>query len=531
MKKVYIFCIFILFCAISCLEDVNMPKERQNVDMPTLKAEVPDPNEITYKSAVIKANIESASGYKIISRGFIYGSDRDLNERRNIVPKPLEDNGTGRISHEIEGLTPYTDYYFVAYAENTKGTRYSDTLVFRTKSEAPIVKTENAVNISDGSATFPGAIVSEGAAPIEECGICWSLTSENPAYNIDKTYRISGMVSHFDTILHKMSGSATYYFRAFARNSFGISYGETVALQTPLIWEVLQAFPEGGRLAPATFTISQNFYLAAGEDENSRFVGTVYEYNTTSETWIKRDSLAEARKAPSAFVISNRAYVGFGRSVKEWTSLKDFQYYMPNLNEWNTLFPEFPDRAREYAPAFSINNVGYIIGGRVAEYPRYEILDEVWAYELIDGIGNWKKKEPFPVSIMGGITFASGESVFVGLGMSLSPFKIHNTIWEYQYKTERWDVFTTVPENFDLAEGGVTAVTAIEEEAYVVDGRNQLWILDLRTKEWVNKNVMPGEISPSQCMFSKQHEIYVGIKKYSPAFYKYRPYWDNPLTP
>lgn len=531
MKKFNIFYIFILFCVFSCLEDINMPGGRINTSLPILK--VNEAGEITYNSIMVNAVIESANGYEITSRGFIYGLNSNLRNDGNNISVPLEGDGIGNFSYKINNLKANTKYYYIAYAVNAKGIQYSDVFDFTTWSETPTVRTENALDVMDGNITFSGSIISSGATPIEKCGICWSINSENPVYNVDNTYIHSSVEEHFYTELHKMTGGKIYYFRAFAINSYGISYGETISLPTPLIWEELQPFPDEGRILPTTFTIFQNFYVVAGDANNSIPQNSLYEYNLISDTWQKKaDYPGVTRKAPSSFVLGNRAFVGLGIPGSGGGVLSDFNFYMQNHNQWYEIDTKFPsNEARGYALSFSINDIGYIVGGQIFNYPRYETLKDVWTYELVDGVGVWDKKKDFPVSTMIGIAFSFNNRAFVGLGMSLSPIKYYNQIWEYNHIDDSWEVITTVPNDFDLAEGGITTVTIVEEKAYIIDGINQVWIFDLNTKEWEKKSIMPGEISPNQCMFSKQHDIYVGLKRNSSVFYKYRPFWDNPVTP
>ncbi|MDR3062235.1 MAG: hypothetical protein LBU57_09010 [Dysgonamonadaceae bacterium] len=530
MKKINLFCIFILFCAFSCLENVDMPKERQNVALPELKME--EISDLKYNGATINANIESANGYKIISRGFILGLNSNPRNGGDSIPVLFEGDGTGKFSHQVEELKTNTTYYYMAYAVNSKGIQYSDISSFRTWTETPTVRTGNAQNVADGNAIFQGDILSEGASPIIECGICWSTVSERPLYNVNNTYISPDVEEHFSTIVSKMAGGITYYFRAFAINgSHGISYGETVALSTPPVWEKLPSFPGGGRLSPTTFTLLQNFYVATGEAENTDLQNSVWEFNPSSGVWQEKTGFPGiARKGASSFVIDNKTYLGFGTGNNGGIySFKDFRSYLPNQDIWNPIEMEFPSESRGYSPAFSLNNTGYVVGGQ--NYPAYETLSEVWTYRSVGGSGIWTQKKPFPIPIMGGIAFTSNDRAFIGLGKCLNPDIYYNEIWEYNLQNDTWKIISTVPDDFKLAEGEITNVTVIEQKAYIIDGINQVWIFDLITEKWEQKSIMPGDLQPNQCMFSRQHDIFVGLKRNSPIFYKYRPFWDNPITP
>ncbi len=539
MKKIYILYIFILFCAFSCLDGVNMSDERQNADLPQLiTEEVPD--KVTFYSATLSASIESANGYEITARGFIYGSDNTLKGNRDSISVPLETNGIGDFSLELEGLLPHTEYYYVAFATNGKGTQYSKILKFKTWSETPTLETEDPKNIQDGNALISGLIISIGAAPVEECGICFSTTSENPIYDTDSTIVSSNLNTEFSIPLDKLAGSQSYYIRAYAKNSYGIAYGTTKILQTPNIWEKMADFGGKGRMAYTTFVISDYFYVAAGEDENSYFLNDLWVYNPASNTWTSKSLIPPySRKAPSSFVIGHKGYIGLGISGSN-PNLSDFYFYQPNRNEWLNIEKSFPGQAREYSSSFSLNNCGYIIGGQFTDgLLEYKSLSDAWKYENTNDTWNWKSITPFPVPIHEALTFVYNNKAFVGLGSSSKPgsYTYYDKIWMYNPDADSWNVVATVPGEFNYKNGGITGATVVDDYAYIIDGNNRIWTLNLNNYEWSKKSEMtiPKAYSDNQCMFAykneskNEHEIFVGLNHLSTYFYKYRPYWDNPV--
>lgn len=91
---------------------------------------------------------------------------------------------------------------------------------------APIVKTNEVINITETSAIISGSIISDGGDEINTKGLCWS-TTENPTLNDNNIYT--------DSLISKITElklNTTYYVRAFARNRIDISYGNSVTFRT-----------------------------------------------------------------------------------------------------------------------------------------------------------------------------------------------------------------------------------------------------------------------------------------------------------
>ncbi len=558
MKKIYIFYFIIILCAFSCLEDVNMPGERQNVDFPILTI-TEKPDTITSNSVTLSADIESANGYEITARGFIYALDASMKEGRDSISTPFETEGElGLFKFEIKELSPQTKYYYMAFATNKKGTQYSKVLNFITWPEIPILETGEPKDINNGNAVIPGIITSIGEAPIEEYGICYSLTSLTPVYEVDNTDSVPVKGNNFEVHLSKLAGGKTYNVRAYARNSYGIAYGETKFLKTPEIWERVADFGEidgipvgKGRIAYTKFTISNYFYVAAGEDANSYFLDDVWEYNPNTDVWSRKANILgfRPRKAPSSFVIGNRGYTGFGISGNE-SNLSDIYTYQQSKNEWNNIEKAFPGMAREYACSFSLNNSGYIVGGRVTDENRNNTtLSDVWRYEFSGNTWGWHSMSDFPIPIQEGLSFSYQNKAFIGLGVIQLPIgadtvSYYDKIWMYNQGSNLWTIVSTVPADFnykgkpeDSIKGGVTGVTVVENNAYIIDRNNQIWSFNLDSYEWSKKSEMPipSSYSDNQCMFSykneskNEYEIFVGLNRLSKYFYKYRPSWDNPV--
>lgn len=96
--------------------------------------------------------------------------------------------------------------------------------------EIPTVTTSSASNITKTTANCGGNVTSQGGAPVTARGVCWS-TSENPTVANSKTSDGTG-TGNFTSSIAGMNPSAIYYVRAYATNSGGTGYGNSVICQT-----------------------------------------------------------------------------------------------------------------------------------------------------------------------------------------------------------------------------------------------------------------------------------------------------------
>ncbi len=113
----------------------------------------------------------------------------------------------------------------------------SSTFAVEPNVSLPNLFTWQAENIGFESASSGGVIFDNGGAPIQEYGVCWSK-NPNPTYNDSKqSYPITSetlglTIDTFFLSLDGLESNTTYYVRAFAVNSAGIDYGNTLLFKT-----------------------------------------------------------------------------------------------------------------------------------------------------------------------------------------------------------------------------------------------------------------------------------------------------------
>lgn len=96
------------------------------------------------------------------------------------------------------------------------------------------VTTSMITNVTLTTATGGGTVTTDGGADVTERGICWG-TSANATIANYKTIDDSGTGS-FTSSLTELTANTTYYVRAYALNSEGISYGnEQIFTTQPIV--------------------------------------------------------------------------------------------------------------------------------------------------------------------------------------------------------------------------------------------------------------------------------------------------------
>lgn len=97
---------------------------------------------------------------------------------------------------------------------------------------APSVTTANATNINGTSATIGGNVTNDGGSIVMESGIAYSTSpGVDTSKNKMAKYAVSGP---FSVNLQNLSLLTTYYYKAYAINEKGITYGEEKSFFVPV---------------------------------------------------------------------------------------------------------------------------------------------------------------------------------------------------------------------------------------------------------------------------------------------------------
>lgn len=189
------------------------------------------PSSIKNTELTISANVTYDGGDTVTERGVCYDTSSSPTTSDSTA---LTGSGTGGYSGTISNLTVGYTYYFRAYATNSIGTAYSNeiSILMSGAITAPVVTTNRIVNGGDSTGEDDEAWVyctpvSNGNDGDCTFGVCMG-TSENPTTQTQATGITIG--TEYNVHYSSLSTSTTYYFRAYASNSVGITYGINLSI-------------------------------------------------------------------------------------------------------------------------------------------------------------------------------------------------------------------------------------------------------------------------------------------------------------
>ena len=216
-------------------------------------------------SATVSCEVIDDCGASVTERGVYYSTNPLPNAFQK---KVASGNGLGTYSVSLSDLFAGKTYYVCAYAVNANGTACGEELTFTTEPGLPSVTTNEVTEITWTSAIGGGTIQSDGGSGITEKGLCWS-TSHNPDISGTHTNAGAGLGS-FSVEMTGLTLGTTYYVRAYAKNSKGVSYGEektftTNALQKPMVSTV-----EITGVTSSTATVSAEVTSDGGDSVTER---------------------------------------------------------------------------------------------------------------------------------------------------------------------------------------------------------------------------------------------------------------------
>ena len=190
----------------------------------------------------------------------------------------------------------------------------------------------------------------------------------------------------------------------------------------------------------AAFSIGGTGYVTTGGyvfQTMPNDAGDTWAYNAATNTWVqKADFGGGVRFAAAAFSINGIGYVVGG--AQDGVVMSDLWAYDPVGDTW-TQKASCPGTARSAAVAFSIGNTGYM-GLGLDE--NANTLADFWAYD--PALDSWSQLN----DMAGGarayaIGFSIGDKGYVGLGGAVSTYM--NDFWEYDPVNDAWTARASYP--------------------------------------------------------------------------------------
>lgn len=183
-------------------------------------------SDITYNSGKCNGEITATGGENATERGFEYKQGA-----AGTIIKTYDTGsfGTGTFNKVITGLSPNTLYYVRAYAKNVAGIGYGDWVTFTTAKTTPTVITNEATEVDKDKFKANGNITATGGENCTVRGFQYGLT---PIATWDTHDEGSYEAGAFNKVITGLQANTIYYFRAYATNPIGTSYGNWLQVVT-----------------------------------------------------------------------------------------------------------------------------------------------------------------------------------------------------------------------------------------------------------------------------------------------------------
>lgn len=221
--------IFFLAIAVAC------KKDNDSSPKPVVKTPPTVSNgrvlKISTFSVELSAEVKGNGGDSVLRRGFCYGIRQQPDFSDSVANMG---NGLGLFVDTIYGLLPNTKYYFRSFAVNNIGVSFGESITYTT-ADLPTVESDSAFEITGATVRIKIRVTSDGGDSVFRRGVCFATT---PGPTITNQIRTLGSgKGEFEIKLVNLEPSTSYYFKSFAENGVGISYGSEYNFTTTPLFE------------------------------------------------------------------------------------------------------------------------------------------------------------------------------------------------------------------------------------------------------------------------------------------------------
>lgn len=132
--------------------------------------------------------------------------------------------------------------------------------------KAPKIETVGSSNITKNSVLLNGKVIDSSGSKITERGFCWSSTNSTPTISDNKTVN-SGTLANYSNTISSLNSNTKYYYRAYAKNSFGIGYGSVLNFTTQAnstFFAKINGVPFNPDYVTTTYNVSTGEYTIYG---------------------------------------------------------------------------------------------------------------------------------------------------------------------------------------------------------------------------------------------------------------------------
>lgn len=201
-------------------------------------------------------------------------------------------------------------------------------------------------------------------------------------------------------------------------------------------------FPGDARRDVISFSIGYRIYTGGGMNKN-KFLKDLWEYNTITNKWTKKNDLPASIAIGSSIVVNGICYIGLGGDGTK--SLKDWWQY-DELNDNWIKKADFPGKAGFDGAFISWKNNVYVIGdSEDANNSRVDVINnEIWKY--CPATNTWSLFDKFPGKPRhSGIAVLSGSKLIYGFGQNESTNEWYSDMCSYDLENHIWKNIAPIP--------------------------------------------------------------------------------------
>lgn len=281
-------------------------------------------------------------------------------------------------------------------------------------------------------------------------------------------------------------------------------------------WTEISDFPGEAREGSAILEIENNIILAGGRSNDLETLNKVWLYNIKSNQWSEVNSMPYRKSATSHFSINNIGYILGGFNIEKGLSASnDFLSYSGEQKIWEEN-GNFPGDPIQLAGSFTIGTKAYIIGGITTPGSFGELTKDVWMYDQITN--SWTKMKDFPGDArLSAVAFSSDSHGYFGMGTLKAAFSERepvNDMWKYDPKEDEWSQITdfpgearTDPTHFTFNNSAYIGTGLTRSNGYI----NDFYKISFTTNSWEQIEDFPGEERLDAIGFSLDKIGFVGL--------------------
>lgn len=186
---------------------------------------------ITNTTATTGGTIVSSSDV-VTSKGVCWSTNHNPTIDNS---KTSDGSGLSDYSSTLIGLTANTTYYVRAYATNSSGTGYGNEISFTTTnitvlpSNLPTVILTGINAVTTTTANAEGNVAAQGSSVVTVKGFQYATASD---FNNATTINIGNGLGSYSQTINGLIAGTTYHIRAYASNSYGTTYSNSISFVT-----------------------------------------------------------------------------------------------------------------------------------------------------------------------------------------------------------------------------------------------------------------------------------------------------------